>query len=74
MPTLLALLAAYLLGELQLKKGDRVAIMLPNCPQHVVTFYAVLRVGGIVVEHNPLYSHREIAEIVGDHGATVAIC
>ncbi len=60
--------------DLGVRHGDRVAIMLPNCPQHVVAFYAVLRVGGIVVEHNPLYSHREIAEIVGDHGATVAIC
>ena len=35
--------------------GDRVAIILPNCPQHVIAFYAVLRLGAVVVEHNPLY-------------------
>ena len=35
--------------------------MLPNCPQHVVAFYAVLRLGAIVVEHNPLYTPRSWA-------------
>ena len=38
------------------RPGDRVALVLPNCPQHVVAFYAVLRLGAIVVEHNPLYT------------------
>ncbi|MEY2848887.1 MAG: hypothetical protein RI885_1552 [Actinomycetota bacterium] len=53
--------------------GDRVAIVLPNCPQHVVAFYAVLRLGAIVVEHNPLYTARELRHQFEDHGATVAI-
>ena len=46
------------LRDLGVGKGDRVALVLPNCPQHVVAFYAVLRLGAIVVEHNPLYTKR----------------
>ncbi|GHD38773.1 long-chain fatty acid--CoA ligase [Mycetocola manganoxydans] len=54
-------------------KGDRVAIVLPNCPEHIVAFYAVLRLGAIVVEHNPLYTPRELRHQFEDHGARVAI-
>lgn len=61
------------LRRLGVKPGDRVAIMLPNCPQHLVAFYAILRVGAIVVEHNPLYSPDELRELFEDHGARVAI-
>ena len=50
--------AAEGLRRLGVRKGDRVALVLPNCPQHVVAFYAVLRLGAIVVEHNPLYTPR----------------
>ena len=46
---------------------------MPNCPQHVVAFYAVLRLGAIVVEHNPLYTAEELARQLDDHGADVAI-
>src|SRR5687768_6871922 len=52
--------AAEGLRRLGVRKGDRVAIALPNCPQHVVAFYAALRLGAIVVEHNPLYTAREL--------------
>lgn len=55
------------------RKGDRVALVLPNCPQHVVAFYAVLRLGGVVIEHNPLYTPRELRHQFEDHGAQVAI-
>ncbi|AGW41177.1 long-chain-fatty-acid-CoA ligase [Leifsonia xyli subsp. cynodontis DSM 46306] len=55
------------------RKGDRVALVLPNCPQHVVAFYAVLRLGAVVVEHNPLYTARELRHQFEDHGANVAI-
>lgn len=65
--------AATGLAKLGVEKGDRVAILLPNCPQHMIAFYAVLRLGGIVVEHNPLYTARELEEIFSDHGARVAI-
>ncbi|QPZ39827.1 long-chain-fatty-acid--CoA ligase [Paramicrobacterium chengjingii] len=54
-------------------RADRVAIVLPNCPQHIVAFYAVLRLGAIVVEHNPLYTARELRHQFEDHGAKTAI-
>jgi long-chain acyl-CoA synthetase len=65
--------AAEGLRRLGVKKGDRVAIVLPNCPQHVAAFYAVLRLGAIVIEHNPLYTSRELRHQFEDHGARVAI-
>ncbi|MDR6143148.1 long-chain acyl-CoA synthetase [Microbacterium foliorum] len=65
--------AAEGLRRLGVRKGDRVALVLPNCPQHVVAFYAALRLGAIVVEHNPLYTARELRHQFEDHGAKVAI-
>ncbi|WP_159498566.1 long-chain-fatty-acid--CoA ligase [Microbacterium sp. 18062] len=65
--------AAEGLRRLGVEKGDRVAIVLPNCPQHVVAFYAALRLGAIVVEHNPLYTARELRHQFEDHGARFAI-
>jgi long-chain acyl-CoA synthetase len=53
--------------------GDRVAIALPNCPQHVVAFYAVLRLGAIVVEHNPLYTQAELGHQFADHQPKLVI-
>ncbi|MDZ4044748.1 MAG: AMP-binding protein, partial [Rhodoglobus sp.] len=52
--------AAEGLRLLGVQKGDPVALILPNCPQHIVAFYAILRLGAIVVEHNPLYTPREL--------------
>jgi len=65
--------AAEGLRRLGVRKGDRVALVLPNCPQHVVAFYAVLRLGAIVIEHNPLYTPRELRHQFEDHGAKVVI-
>ncbi|GAA3587897.1 long-chain-fatty-acid--CoA ligase [Klugiella xanthotipulae] len=65
--------AAEGLRRVGVAPGDRVAIVLPNCPQHVVAFYAALRVGAIVIEHNPLYTARELRHQFEDHGARVAI-
>ncbi|MHA7275322.1 long-chain-fatty-acid--CoA ligase [Arthrobacter sp. Hz1] len=65
--------AAEGLRRLGVVAGDRVALVLPNCPQHVVAFYAVLRLGAIVVEHNPLYTDRELRHQFEDHGARLAI-
>lgn len=61
------------LKKLGVKAGDRVALVLPNCPQHVIAFHAALRLGAVVVEHNPLYTDRELRHQFEDHGATVAI-
>ncbi|GAA4266900.1 long-chain-fatty-acid--CoA ligase [Frondihabitans peucedani] len=65
--------AAEGLRRLGVKHGDRVALLLPNCPQHVVAFYAILRLGAVVVEHNPLYTDRELRHLFEDHGARVAV-
>jgi long-chain acyl-CoA synthetase len=65
--------AAEGLRQLGVQKGDPVAIILPNCPQHIVAFYAVLRLGAIVVEHNPLYTPRELRHQFEDHRAAVVI-
>lgn len=65
--------AAEGLRRLGVGAGDRVALILPNCPQHVVAFYAVLRLGAVVVEHNPLYTANELQHQFEDHGARVAI-
>ncbi|WP_175988736.1 long-chain-fatty-acid--CoA ligase [Microbacterium tenebrionis] len=65
--------AAAGLHALGVRAGDPVAIVLPNCPQHIVAFYAVLRLGAIVVEHNPLYTARELRKQFEDHGAKHAI-
>ena len=66
--------AAGVLTKLGVRPGDRVAIGLPNCATHVVVFYAVLRIGGVVVECNPTYTAEELAHQVADSGATVAVC
>ncbi|GAC1503570.1 MAG: long-chain-fatty-acid--CoA ligase [Pseudarthrobacter sp.] len=65
--------AAAGLKKLGVKAGDRVALVMPNCPQHVVAFHAVLRLGAVVVEHNPLYTDRELRHLFEDLGAAVAI-
>ncbi|NOL61216.1 long-chain fatty acid--CoA ligase [Corynebacterium ulcerans] len=65
--------AAAGLRALGVRAGDRVAICLPNCPQHVAAYYAVLKLGATVVEHNPLYTAHELEAPFTDHGARVAI-
>ena len=65
--------AAQALREIGVRRGDRVALVLPNCATHVVAFYAVLRLGAVVVEHNPTYSADELAHQLADSGATTAI-
>jgi len=57
------------LQRLGVGKGDRVAIMLPNCPQFIIAAYATWRVGGVVVCCNPLYVPREIEHLVKDSRA-----
>ncbi|MGB8646191.1 MAG: long-chain fatty acid--CoA ligase [Anaerolineae bacterium] len=61
------------LQQLGVKKGDRVAIQLPNCPQFVIAYYATLRIGGIVAPCNPLYQATEMEHQLNDSGATVIV-
>lgn len=64
---------ASALHEMGLRKGDRVAVMLPNCPDFVISYYAVLSLGGIVVNTNPMYVEREILHQVNDSGSKMMI-
>jgi len=64
---------ANYLVKIGIEKGDRVAIMLPNCPQSVIAYYGVLYAGGIVVQTNPLYTEREVEYQLKDAGAKVII-
>ena len=64
---------ARVLHDLGVRAGDRVALVLPNCPAHVVAFWSALRLGAVVVEHNPTYSADELAHQLTDSGATVAV-
>jgi long-chain acyl-CoA synthetase len=57
------------LSQLGFKKGERMALMLPNCPQYIVAYYAILKLGGIVVNVNPMYVERELAFQLKDSGA-----
>lgn len=61
------------LADLGVSAGDRVALIMPNAPQHVVAFYAILRLGAIVVEHNPLYTRDELETQFRDHRAEIVI-
>lgn len=54
------------LQRLGVVKGTRVGIFMPNCPQFVMAYYAILKVGGTVVNFNPLYSEREIEHQIHD--------
>jgi long-chain acyl-CoA synthetase len=61
--------AAAGLEGLGLKRGDRFALCLPNCPYYVILYFAVLRLGAIVVNLNPLYSADELDHLIRDSGA-----
>ncbi|EOS8551667.1 long-chain-fatty-acid--CoA ligase FadD [Vibrio vulnificus] len=65
--------AAYLQNDLKLKKGDRVALMMPNLLQYPVALFGVLRAGCIAVNVNPLYTPRELEHQLNDSGAAAIV-
>ncbi|NMB65949.1 MAG: AMP-binding protein, partial [Spirochaetes bacterium] len=65
---------ASFLDSIGVKKGDVVAILLPNMIQTVVAYYATISIGGIVAMCNPLYSDRELEYQFNDSGAKVLVC
>ena len=65
--------AAYLTKVVGLKKGDRVAIQMPNCLQYPVALFGVLRAGCVVVNTNPLYTCREMEHQFNDSGAKAVV-
>ena len=51
---------ANALTQMGVKKGDRIGLALPNCPQYIIAYYAILSAGAIVVNMNPMYTHDEL--------------
>ncbi|MHB8396113.1 MAG: long-chain-fatty-acid--CoA ligase [Thermoplasmataceae archaeon] len=65
--------ATAFLNSIGVKSGDRVSLMLPNIPQFVFMFFAILRLGAIVVQTNPIYTKHELEFQLTDAGAEVVI-
>ncbi len=65
--------AAYLQHEAGMKKGDRIAIQMPNCLQYPIAMIGALRAGLVVVGTNPLYTSREMEHQFKDSGATAIV-
>ena len=61
------------LAGLGVQKGDRVGLILPNCPEYVIAWYACMRIGAIAVGNNPLYTERELEHQIKDSGARVMV-
>lgn len=65
---------AWGLVALGLKKGDRVAIQMPNCPQYIISYFGVLRAGGVVVAMNPMFKSAELEYEIRDATPQIFIC
>ncbi|MBC9225528.1 AMP-binding protein [Aeromicrobium sp. 636] len=65
--------AMVVLRDLGVKAGDRVALVLPNSPSHLVAYHAALRLGAVVVDLNPTYTQAELTHLLADCGATYAL-
>ncbi|MGZ5287863.1 MAG: long-chain-fatty-acid--CoA ligase [Actinomycetota bacterium] len=61
------------LAGLGVQKGDRVGLILPNCPEYVIAWYACMRIGAIAVGNNPLYTERELEHQIKDSGTRVMV-
>jgi long-chain acyl-CoA synthetase len=64
---------ATALARMGIAKGDRVGVMLPNCPQYLIAVFGILRTGAIVVNVNPLYTPREIGVVANDSRMRVLV-
>src|SRR5437660_5723518 len=65
--------AAYLQQKLEVKKGERIAVMLPNIPAFAIAMIGILRCGAAQVNVNPLYTPRELEHQLNDAGAEVIV-
>ena len=65
---------ANALSAMGVKKGDRVALYLPNCPPYIIGYYAILKIGAVVSPNNPLYVPRELEFQLNDSGSETIIC
>lgn len=66
-------LAGYMQQRLSVRRGERVVLLMQNCPQFAIAYYAVLRCGAVVVPANPMCTPAEVAYYVADSGARVAV-
>ena len=64
---------AWLQKEARLERGDRIALMMPNVLQYPIALYGALRAGLVVVNTNPLYTHRELEHQLKDSGAKAIV-
>ena len=62
------------LRRIGVKAGDRISVLMPNCPQFVIAFFGILRAGAVVVQTNPLYTPRELEEMYNDAGVETVVC
>lgn len=61
------------LQRLGVKKGDRIGLCLPNCPMFIISYYAIARIGGVIVNFNPLYAERELKHQIIDSDISMMI-
>src|SRR5262245_22070434 len=64
---------AAALTRMGIVKGDRIGIMLPNCPQYIIAAFGILRLGAVVVNINPSYTAREFLTVASDSGVRLVI-
>lgn len=64
---------ANVLRKLGIKKGERVALLLPNCPQMIFAYHGIWRVGAVAVPCNPTYTDSELKYQLNDSGATLLL-
>lgn len=65
---------ASALADLGVKKGDRVALYLLNCPQYVIAYFGALKIGATVTPVSPVYTSKEVRHQLRDSGARTVIC
>lgn len=61
------------LQAMGVRRGDRVALLLPNSPQFIIAYYGILKAGAVIVPLNPLYTERELAFHLADSGAEIVV-
>jgi long-chain acyl-CoA synthetase len=64
---------ANALYQIGVRRGDRVALMLPNSPHFVIAFFAAMRIGAVIVNNNPTYTSRELKHQLVDSGAETIV-
>jgi long-chain acyl-CoA synthetase len=64
---------AVSLADMGIVKGDRVGIMLPNCPQYIIAAFGILQTGAVIVNINPSYTAREVVTVAADSGVRLVI-